>query len=173
MSSFFTTMIVAVSENGLIADENGNGDFSSAEDKHQLRAFLHGDECDCFVCGRKTADEFKKRLDYKPLFILTRHPKQDESNITYVSTLSDLFFKMQNMGLFKAALLGGAETYHAFLKENVVDKIILTRENTYFQNGLSLDLEKYIDAFELADVRKLGLQTEVSTYVRKSHLPPS
>ena len=114
-------MCVAVSSDGKIADANGNGDFSSVEDKKRFREFLHSDAVDAFIAGRKTADEFKDRLYYKPLYVLTnscvgKYCFNDRAR------LPDFIF----------ALIGGLKTYHYFLSEKLFDEVTFTVEKTIF-----------------------------------------
>lgn len=155
---------VAFSTDYFIADQCGNGDFSSTEDKEQFRSFLRSDECDCFVCGRKTAEEFKSRLTYKPLFIFTHQKKENRDNYTYVYSLQELFQCMQRQKLYNCALLGGASIYEYFLKKKTVSSIRLTQEDIIFEKGTFLNLEKYLEDFKLTEVKKIGSHTRLSLF---------
>lgn len=154
-------LLAAISKDGFIADSYGNGNFSSAEDKQQFRLFLRSENCDCFVCGRKTAEEFKDRLRYKPLFVLSSQPKKNEDNYIFIKNLSELFHEMNERNLSKCALLGGAKTYHYFLDNNVVEEMRITEENLIFNNGVKFDIEKYLVRFRKIGVQHLSLTTQL------------
>lgn len=163
-------LLVATSKDGFIADSHGNGDFSSIEDKQQFRSFLHSPQCDCFVCGRKTADEFKQRLTYKPLFILTSTKQQNTDNNIFIHNIDELYQEMKKRGLFSCALLGGARTYHYFLQQNAVQEIRHTEENVIFNAGVALNLAKYLDNFKKITSHKLSPTTKLTTYIQKIRL---
>lgn len=147
-------MCVAVSSDGKIADGNGNGDFSSMEDKKQFREFLHSNEVDAFIAGRKTAEEFRERLCYKPLYVLT-NSCVGKYCFSEVARLPDLNF----------ALLGGAEAYKYFLLKGLVDEVRLTAEkDIFFGAGLSLDFSLYRKNFEIVKRIDLSSRTEFTIY---------
>lgn len=161
------TLFAAVSADGFIADETGNGNFSSPEDKAHLRSFLNSDACDCFICGRKTAEEFQDRLTLKPLLILTRRKTENSANKIYFSTIEDLNNILQEKSLSRPVLLGGAETYSFFLERTFVDIVVLTTENIRFNGGKRFDLERLQNDFCLKETRRLSERTSVSFYQRK------
>ena len=149
---------------GFIADDMGNGNFSSPQDKAHLRFFLRGPECDCFICGRKTAEEFQDRLTYKPLLVLTRTPRLSEGNKIFFTGLDDLDRLLNQTGLSAPALLGGAETYALFLENKRVDRAILTTENVRFYRGKSLDFPRFASGFKQDGTKKLSEHTFISFY---------
>lgn len=161
------TLLAAASKDGFIADAYGNGDFSSPEDKARFRSFLRSSECDCFICGRKTADEFQKRLTYKPVFVLTHSPDHTRADRTEVSSLEELRQKLTERGLNAPALLGGAQTYHFFLEADAVDRLILTEENLILGAGTRLETDKHLGRFRLTETCVLSPRTSVRTYIRK------
>ena len=161
------TLFAAVSADGFIADKNGDGNFSTPEDKKLLRSFLNGKACDCFVCGRKTAEEFQDRLTAKPLFVLTRNKRPDAGNRAYFSTLAEFDGLLERRGLRAPTLLGGAETYDFFLKSGRVDRVVLTTESVRFEAGKAFDFPKYARLFDLIHVSRLSEKTEVSFFERK------
>ncbi len=152
---------------GFITDDMGNGNFSSPEDKAHLRFFLRGSECDCFICGRKTAEEFQDRLTFKPLLVLSHTPRLSEGNKMFFTGLDDLERLLNHTGLSSPALLGGAETYALFLENKYIDRVILTTEYVRFYRGKSLDFQRYASEFELTEEKKLSEHTSVSDYKRR------
>lgn len=165
------TLLAAISADGYIADKNGNGDFSSAGDKAHLKAYLRSEACDCFIAGRKTAEEFKDRLTYKPMFVLSRTKQGTDGNLIYVRGLKEIEQKAADMGVSKAALLGGAETYHYFLKKKAVTEIKLTCETIVLYGGIRLDLHPYLDQFTASTMKDLPGDATVFGYQRKPDFP--
>lgn len=155
---------------GFIADDMGNGNFSSPQDKAHLRFFLRGSECDCFICGRKTAEEFQDRLTYKPLLVLTHTPRLSEGNKMFFTGLDDLDRLLNQTGLSAPALLGGAETYALFLENKRVDRVILTTEHVRFYRGKNLDFSRFASGFEPEGKKKLSERTFVSFYRKRPDL---
>lgn len=161
------TLLAATSLDGFIAGDTGNGDFSSPEDKAFLRFFLRSPACDCFICGRKTAEEFHDRLKFKPLLVFTHMQKPAEENIFYFTDKDDLQRLLALKGLNSPALLGGAEAYAYFLENRLVDRIILTTENFRFYRGKHLDFPRFQQNFILEKTNKLSDRTFVSYYQKK------
>ena len=161
------TLLAAISSDGFIADDMGNGNFSSPEDKAHLRFFLKSTECDCFICGRKTAEEFQDKLTFKPLLILTRAPRLTEQNKLFFKDFDDLENLLEIKGLHAPALLGGAETYAYFLENRKVDRAVLTVERIRFYRGKSLDFSRFQPDFILEKTDRLSEQTSVYYYQKR------
>ncbi len=153
-------MCAVLSADGKIADSNGNGDFSSVEDKKQFRDFLHSSAVDAFIAGRKTAEEFGDRLYYKPLYILT--------NSFRGKSYFDDYKRLPNLNF---ALLGGFQTYQYFLSEKLVDEVRLTVEkNIFFGGGLDLDFSLYEKDFKVLKKMDLSYKTELILYKKLDRL---
>ncbi len=161
------TLLAATSLDGFIADDMGNGNFSSREDKAHLRFFLRSNECDCFICGRKTAEEFQDRLTFKPLLVLTHFPKPPQKNIIYFNDTNKLENLLNQTGLNAPVLLGGAETYTYFLEKSHIDRVILTVENFRFYRGKNLDFSRFQQNFILEKTKRLSEQTSVYYYQKR------
>lgn len=161
------TLLAATSIDGFIADDMGNGNFSSPEDKARLRFFLRGNECDCFICGRKTAEEFQDKLTFKPLLIFTHTPQQQQENKLYFTDAEDLKRLLSVKGLNAPALLGGAETYAYFLENRLVDRVILTTEKIRFYRGKNLDFQRFQGNFILEKTDQLSERTLISYYQKR------
>ena len=161
------TLLAATSLDGFIADEHGNGNFSSPQDKAHLRFFLRGPACDCFICGRKTAEEFQTRLTFKPLLVMSHTPHPPERNKLYFTDAEDLKRLTAMKGLHSPALLGGAETYTYFLENRLVDSVILTVEHFRFYRGKHLDFARFSSTFDLEKTDRLSETTTVFRYKKK------
>ena len=153
-------MCVALSADGKIADSNGNGDFSSGEDKKQFREFLHSNKVDAFIAGRKTAEEFGERLYYKPLYIFT--------NSFVGRNYFDDWIRLPNLNF---ALLGGVKTYQYFLSKKLVDEVRLTVEkNIFLGGGLDFDFSLYEKDFKVIKKIDLSYKTELILYKKLDKL---
>ena len=161
------TLLAATSLDGFIADDMGNGNFSSPQDKAHLRFFLRSSACDCFICGRKTAEEFQDKLTFKPLLIFSKAPQMPEKNKLYFTDAKDLKRLLSLKGLNAPALLGGAETYAYFLENRLVDTVILTVENIRFYRGKHLDFARFASSFDLEKTDRLSDMTTVFRYQKK------
>ena len=161
------TLLAAISLDGFVTDDMGNGNFSSPQDKAHLRFFLRSSACDCFICGRKTAEEYQDRLTYKPLLVLTHTPRLSEGNKMFFTGLDDLERLLNQTGLSAPALLGGAETYALFLENKRVDRVILTTENIRFYRGKSLDFSRFQSLFTLEKTDCLSEKTSVYYYQKR------
>ncbi|MBR1777934.1 MAG: hypothetical protein IJ752_05050 [Alphaproteobacteria bacterium] len=167
------TLLAAVSLDGFIANDMGQGNFSSPEDKAHLRFFLRSTACDCFICGRKTAREFQSKLSFKPLLTFTRTPQPPQANRMDFTNWEDLNRLLLLKGLNAPALLGGAETYAYFLENKLVDRVILTTENLRFYRGKSLDFQRFQSGFTLEKTDHLSDRTFVSYYQKKNPTRPA
>ncbi|MDR1026485.1 MAG: dihydrofolate reductase [Lactobacillus sp.] len=165
------TLLAVMSRDFYIADLYENGDFSSPEDKRELRKYLKSDECDCFICGRKTGDEFADKLSFKPLLILTSQNYQNKGNIRYVKTVEQLFRYLKAYKLKRPALLGGKKVYELFLKLNAVQKAIITIEKEIsFESGIKFNLEYLSKNFNLTSQKNLSPKTTQYVFEKKHDL---
>ena len=164
------TLIAAITADGFIADENGNGNFSSEEDKLHLREFLHNNSVDGFILGRKTASEFAAKLAHKSSFVFTRNVNlNDTHNVMYCRDVAEFAAKTKHLKQSEHsphfALLGGGEIYNYFLNNKLVDKMLITiEENITFRNGISLNLAKHLPDFNQVHVLQLSGTTKVIVY---------
>lgn len=161
---------MAMSLNGKIAGVDGNEDFLSHKN---WETFLDlAKECGCFIVGRKTYEivqgwkgynfndvEAKLKiivsnnndLKLKAPFILAHSPK-------------DAIKKVEEIKIDTVILTGGSTMNSAFIKENLIDEIILNIEPVVLGHGIALfsdsDFEKRLELLETVKLDKDILQVK-------------
>lgn len=140
-------MVMVSSLNGKIT-KGDNPDVSawtSPEDALLFRALK--EQYDCFVMGRGTYKEARKKMRLTPgklRIVLTKHPENYSTEsvagqLEFTSELpKDLLDRLAHAGYSHLLLLGGAELNAVFLHEGLVDEIRLTIEPILFGEGKNL-----------------------------------
>ncbi len=162
------TIEMACSINGIIAGEYGNEDFLSERGWEIMLEFLK--EYDVLIWGRKTwdnilswGDEYINDLKDINIIVLGHQNNDQEKslkkecenkilNLNYCSSIEECLRLCDNLEYDKLFISGGASVNTAFMKENIVDKIILNynpvvlnqgiplfNENSFFENKLQLE----------------------------------
>ena len=120
-------LYIATSVDGFIARKNGSVDwlleFGNSEEDYGYKEFL--DSVGTVVLGNTTYKEFKAPYENKKCFVFSRKNKGKRENITYVNTGVREFVETlsddENIWL-----VGGANIAKEFLKNNLIDEIIVT-----------------------------------------------
>lgn len=137
------TLYMAMSLNGYIADKNGSEDFLSHANWEKFCSLAQ--VCENFIVGRKTYEAVKNWNegfgfdDLKGIkkVIISQDPdyKLDEGYILATSP-KDALTKLQG---FESILVTGGSTINtAFIKENLLDEVILNIEPTLIGKGVPL-----------------------------------
>jgi len=132
-------LYVASSLDGFIAREDGSVDWlekyeKSGED-YGYKEFL--DSVDTVILGNTTFEQFKAPYPDKKCFVFSKKNTGKKDNITYVNSGAAEFIDglSDNQNIW---LVGGAKIIHEFLKNNLVDEIIITLIPIVLGNGISL-----------------------------------
>lgn len=147
-------LYMAMSLNGYIAEENGSEDFLSRANWEKFCSLAQ--EYGNFVVGRKTYETVKSWSegfgfdDLKGIhkIIISQDPdyKLDEGYTLAISP-KDALSKLQ--GFESVLVTGGSTTNTAFIKENLLDEVILNIEPTLIGKGVPLfaqdDFSKKLD----------------------------
>ena len=151
-------LYMAQSINGYIARENHEEDFLSHENWILFLRLVK--YCGCFIIGRKTYEEVKKWKEYNfdnikaVKIIISKNPnyKLDRGYVLAKSPKDAL--KLANK--FKNVLLTGGGTINsAFMKQNLVDEIIVNVEPYILGRGIKIFAEEdFENKLKLQDVRK-------------------
>ena len=140
------TLFMSMSVNGIIARENNEEDFLSDSNwKTFLRlAKVHG----CFVIGRKTYEVVKslyKDYNFNDVksrkIVVTRNKEFGADGFITASSPHDAIEKAKKEGFKSVILTGGSTLNSAFMKENLIDEIILNVEPAVIGNGIKLFAE--------------------------------
>jgi dihydrofolate reductase len=147
--------------NGIIARNNYDEDFLSHEN---WKVFLGlTKEMDCFIVGRKTYEEVKKWKEYNfdkikaTKIIISNNPDfKLNKGYTLASSPEDALKKASKLGFKKILLSGGGTINSAFMKDSLVDEIIINVEPFVLGNGIRIfSQENFESKLRLLDVKRL------------------
>lgn len=147
--------------NGIIAREDYKEDFLS--DKNWDAFVKLVEKIGCFIIGRKTYEEVKKLDDYnyedidsKKIVVSDKQIKLDK-NYVLANSPKDALKKASDMGFKEIIVTGGSTLNASFIKENLIDEIILNVEPVILGMGIKLFREgnfesklKFIDSKKIS-----------------------
>lgn len=167
-SNFMKVILyMAMSLNGYIAEENGREDFLSHTNWEKFCSLAQ--ECGNFIAGRKTYEAVKNWNEgfgfddlkgiQRVIISQDENYKLDDGYILAISP-KDALAKLQNS---KSILItGGSAINTAFIKENLLDEIILNIEPALVGKGIPLfaqdDFYKKLD-FVSSEQQENGIMT--------------
>ena len=136
-------LIAAISINGKITDKTGSfSKYSSKEDQEFLHKKIKAS--DVLVMGRKTFEKHVEKAK-KPMIVFSRQvrhletDKKDGQQITWFNDSRQEFLNIIDLLQYKkVTILGGAEIYHWFIKQNLLTDIFLTVEPYIIDSGKNL-----------------------------------
>ncbi len=156
-------LYMGISVNGLIAKENGDTSFVSKIEWKSFRAMIK--KTDVMIIGRRTYDMMKESsefngLEKKKIVVLTSAAsrKSEMSNITFTNLQPKDLLKNLGKEKHKSVLIaGGGILNGSFMKENLIDEIILDVEPVVFGKGIRLFGDSDFEArLKLAGTKKLS-----------------
>ncbi len=139
------TLFMAISANGLIAQEDGSEDFLSHENWETFASLVA--QFGNFIVGSKTYEAVKSwdepyGLDDFPnadRVIVSDNPNyQLDQGYTLANSPHDALKHLQEKGFKKALLTGGATSNSSFAKAGLIDEIILNIEPIIVGKGIPL-----------------------------------
>jgi len=146
-----TSLFMATSLNGMIATKNGDENFLSDINWQSFSELVK--KSGCFIVGRKTYEAVQKWTDFNfnnleaKLKIVVSSDQDLELSSTFLlaSSPKEALEKAEALNFENIILAGGSALNSAFMKENLIDEIILNFEPTIIGNGVPLFAE---DDFE-------------------------
>jgi dihydrofolate reductase len=170
---------IATSLDGYIADKDGGLDWLFAIPNPDNSDFGYGDfikRIDALVMGRKTFDTvcgFDCDWPYtKPVFVLSNTlksiPKEYERKAELISgPLKEVVSTINEKG-YKELYIDGGTTIQNFLKENLIDEMIITKVPTLLGGGTPLfgELSEHMN-FEHVKTEVM-LNSMVKSHYRRS-----
>lgn len=174
-------MILAVDdENGIGKD--GRMPWHHSEDFKYFREYTDG--CIC-IMGRTTFEDikgFKKSEDGpflkgRECIVLTHNIRQLHEANNY----KNLSFGTGNEGLFSIldfagrspdpnmpdiCVVGGKQVYNKFIDEKIIQEISVTRVKGTHNCDTFVDLDNWLEHFELSETKKLSENCEIEIYKR-------
>lgn len=152
---------MAQTMNGIIARKNYSEDFLSHE---HWKVFCHlAQTLGCFIVGRKTYYQVKKWKDYNfdnikaTKIILSKNPSAKlEQGYTTATSPKDALEKAAKHGFKKILLAGGGTVNTAFMRNSLVDEIIINIEPYLLGNGITIfSQENFETKLKLLNVKQL------------------
>ena len=150
---------IASSLDGYIARENGDIDWLPEASESGYGEFYKS--VDTVILGKTTYDQILTFGEYpykeKKSFVFSKSGQNTDNNVEFVPDV-EKYVKDGFPGAGKNIwLVGGAKIIGSFLKQGVIDEIIITKIPVILGNGISLfgDLESQIK-LELIKTKKFG-----------------
>ena len=159
------TLIMAMTADGKIAKNSTQlANWTSHEDKKLFVEISkqHG----VIMMGENTFNTFPKPLPGRLNVVFTKQENPEEINeVKWVSGEPEKVLEELEILGYKSALLGGGATLNSlFLKNKLINEIILTVEPKIFGSGLSLFNEDINADLELITMKKLNENTIMLKY---------
>jgi len=149
--------------NGIIARENYDEDFLSHINWGEFVKLA--EELGCFIIGRKTYDTYqaKESEEYnfdnvKSKKIIVSRDKKSKLTGDYISASSpkDALNKASKLGFTKVLLTGGGTLNSTFMKDGLVDEIIINVEPYVLGRGIKIFSEAtFENKLRLIEIKKL------------------
>jgi dihydrofolate reductase len=153
---------MATSINGMIATKNGDENFLSNANWQSFSWNVK--ESGCFIVGRKTYETVQKWTEFNfdnleaKLKIVVSSDKDLELSPSFLlaSSPKEALEKAEALNFENVILAGGSTLNSAFMKENLIDEVILNFEPTIIGNGIPLfaeaDFEKRLTLTEAVQI---------------------
>lgn len=127
--NLWVSAVASISADGCIADANGNQDMlTNTADRLHLKAQM--EKADALVVGRKTYQQFSGALKrFRCLVVSSKDtPVADLPHEHHLWNPATQSFPViaTRLGFQSLCVLGGAQVYTTFLKESLLDELILT-----------------------------------------------
>lgn len=151
------TMVMVMSADGLVThgEDGPSFDWASLEDRAAFLECVRGADAVITGSGSFAAEKDMKR----PYYVLTnREGLPSFKNVFYVhGSAGDIASRAAADGHENVLLLGGPKTNALFLKEGLVDRVLLTIEPRFFGVGKTLSLGTMLDIhLQLCSVKRLN-----------------
>ena len=153
---------MAMSVNGIIAKENEDEDFLSDENWKTFKGLA--ENCGCFIIGRRTYENVKEWEDHSfneiknsDMLILSKKDMKI-TGCTIVNSPKEAIQKAKEKGCKELLLSGGGITNTSFIKENLIDEIILNIEPAILGKGIKIfkenDFEKRLKLINTKNLKE-------------------
>ncbi len=139
------TLYMTISLNGIIARENNEEDFLSDYNWGTFVELSH--KAGCFIWGRKTyeivTNTYSKELlntisDIKKIIVSTDNEFKPKEGFESAKSPQDALYKAKKFGFKELILSGGSGLNSSFVKENLIDEIVVNIEPVVIGKGIPL-----------------------------------
>lgn len=157
-----TTLYMAMTVNGYIAKEDGSAPWS---DTIWDSYYTIAKQFPCLILGRKTYDIMKEVGEFEKIgnpftVVLTHTDQPAEEGFAFVNSPAEALEILQEKGFDRVMVGGGGMANTSFMKEGLIDEIILDVEPMIFGKGITLFEDEDFEAhLELIETKKLSDST--------------
>src|SRR3989344_8153986 len=146
--------------NGYIAKENNDTPWSK---KEWERFSKYVRKIENIIIGRKTYEIMKKANEFRKIgnpftIVLTKDKLKPDKNTIFVKSPKEAIVLLKKRGFKQALITGGGITNSSFLKENLIDEIIIDIEPQIFGKGIKLfadnNFEKRLKLMKISKLSK-------------------
>jgi dihydrofolate reductase len=151
------TLMMAITLDGKIAKNSSHfANWTSPEDKKIFKKVSK--EFGVFMVGENTFKTFPGPLPGRLNVVFSRDRKLlQEDNLKYVQgNPKEVLKELEERGYKKVLLCGGANLNSLFLKNKLIDEMIITIEPKIFGSGLSLFSSEFDADLELKNIEKIN-----------------
>ena len=131
---------IATSLDGFIARKDGSVDWlpeiNNTKEDYGMKEFL--DSVGTVILGNTTYAKFGAHYPNKKCFVFSRKNSGKKDNITYVNSNVQDFINGLSENDENIWLVGGADIVKEFLKNNLIDKFVITVIPTVLGEGIPL-----------------------------------
>ena len=172
-------LYIASSLDGYIARENGSVDFLDAfndsGDDYGYKEFY--DSVGTIIMGGSTysefggSEKFKEYYKGKPIFVFSRKNSGKNETVTFVNEdVKEFVNKLDLIDSKNIWMLGGASILDEFLKNDLVDELIITVMPVLLGKGISLFRKGHVDKkLKLLNVKTHALDVVQMHYGNSSN----
>ena len=133
-------LYMAMTANGMIATASEETPWSDIVWKSYYKI---AKQFKAAIFGRRTYDIMKSVNEFEKIgntftVVLSNNNYKNISNVAFVKTPQEAIDVLNKKGFSKAFIGGGGQANAAFMKENLVDEIILDVEPIVFGKGIKL-----------------------------------
>ncbi|MEK6872019.1 MAG: dihydrofolate reductase family protein [Nanoarchaeota archaeon] len=152
-------LLMACTVNGIIARENFSEDFLLQANFTDFKELA--EKVGCFIVGRKTYEEVKKwKTNFDTItatkIVISRKKLKIDDDFICVSSPQKSLEKAAQLGFKKIVLTGGSKINSSFMKEHLIDEIILNINPYVLGNGIPLFTNDIFESkLKLMNVKKM------------------
>lgn len=136
-------LLMAMTADGIIArDSRHFPDWTGTADKRMFKKMTM--DAGVVIMGRRTFQTIGKALPRRLNIVMTRYPEKQVSadNLIFTNDApGQLLKKISQQGYQKAILAGGATINSLFMRENLIDEMVITVIPKLFGQGISMFAE--------------------------------
>lgn len=152
-------LYMAMTINGFIAKEDDGTPWSEIvwESYYKIAKNFKA-----IILGRKTYEIMKRENEFEKIgnpfvVVVTNQTKENKDNLVYVNSPNEAIKLLKEKQFTEILIAGGGKLNASFMKENLINEVILDVEPIIFGKGIKLFSEGDFEAnLELIETKKLS-----------------